>query len=266
MDKKIFSFGISSAHLHFTHIDEAVKKAVDLGFQIIEFFSPETDARMNKYSASYLRDLCVLNGVIPGYHAPYMNEYDMGLNSFDKISEKMRIIARTILGLQPAYIVIHMGTFSQERDEGLLQFTKALNEALLPSLDGWQGAIGIENFTLCHGPKALGDRIEDFRFVFGRVGMPNVGLTLDFGHANITRNLFIYIEQFGNRLVSTHIADNGGTDDEHSCVGDGTVDWTEALREISLKGFRGPHIIECANPEVALMRVREILSSIQQVG
>jgi len=266
MNKEIFSFGVSTAHLHFTSIEEAVKEAVTLGFQIIEFFSPETDMRINKYPGRYLRDLCISNGIVPGYHAPYMNGYDMGFNSFDEVKEKIKVIAKTILELQPAYAVIHMGTFSQKREEGLLQFTKTLSEVLLPALDNWKGLIGIENFTLCHGPKALGDRIEDFLYVFDRVKNQNVGFTLDVGHANITKDLFTYIEHFRDRLVSTHIADNKGADDEHLCVGEGTVEWDNVLREISLKGFRGPHIMECTKPEVALIRVQKILSSIQSVG
>ncbi len=262
MNKGTFSFGVSTAHLHFTDIEEAVKEAIMQGFQIIEFFSPETDTRISKYSMSYLRDLCVSNGVILGYHAPYMNEYDMALNPFDKIKEKMKVVARTILVLEPAYVTIHMGSFPQERREGLIQFIKVLKEALIPALEGWNGTIGIENFTLCHGPKALGDRIEDFIYVFSQVKESNVGVTLDFGHANITQDLFVYIEQFGDRLISTHVADNKGEDDEHSCVGEGNIEWNEVLKRTVLKGFKGPYIMECTKPVIALRKVKEILLSL----
>lgn len=260
MNKEIFSFGVSTAHLHFTCIEEAIEKVIMQGFRTIEFFSPETDVRISKYSMSYLRDLCLLNKVTPGYHAPYMNEYDIALNPFDKIKEKIKIVARNIIDLEPAYVTIHMGSFSQERRDGLLQFIRVLKEILIPALEGWHGSIGVENFTLCHGPKALGDRIEDFTYVFSQVEEENVGLTLDFGHANITRDLFIYIEQFGDRLVSTHVSDNNGKDDGHLCVGEGNIEWNKVLKETILKGFKGPYIMECANPVTALGKVKEILS------
>ena len=91
----------------------------------------------------------------------------------------------------------------------------------------------------------LGTLQEEFsvRFVMGKLGSmeccffqntelvqelrsAGLGLTLDVGHANLTRTLDAFLQEKPNHL---HLHDNKGIFDEHAACGTGTVDFSKIL-------------------------------------
>jgi len=96
------------------------------------------------------------------------------------------------------------------------------------------------------GRNYLGDCPDDFDILFGVVDSPVVGLNLDVGHANVTRNLVELLTRHGHRLINTHIHDRDGTADSHKPVGQGTVDWPDVLARMVKVGYRGPLNLEFA--------------------
>jgi len=140
------------------------------------------------------------------------------------------------------YLVVHLGTF-EKRQRGLENAVQIL-ERLLPEAERIGAALCVEDFTCVHWPNALGDRPEDFAFLFDKLDSEWIGLALDYGHANITGYLEEYLKRFGRRLCYTHIDDNDGVHDGHIGVGFGTVDWPHAFQSTLATGFRGPFTIE----------------------
>ena len=68
---------------------------------------------------------------------------------------------------------------------------------------------------------------------------PQLGLTLDIGHAHIGADgmtrILAYIQRFKSRLRHLHVSDNLGRQDDHLAVGDGRIDFAAvaaALRRI----------------------------------
>ena len=66
--------------------------------------------------------------------------------------------------------------------------------------------------------------------------LPNVGVCLDLGHANITVGVAEAIHTLGAHIGSVHVHDNQGFKDEHLWPGDGTIAWpatVEALKALA---------------------------------
>ena len=62
----------------------------------------------------------------------------------------------------------------------------------------------------------------------------------DFGHANtIGARMSEFISYIGRRLTVLHVNDNMGTLDDHLPIGDGSIDWDDAMRGLKSIGFSG---------------------------
>jgi sugar phosphate isomerase/epimerase len=83
--------------------------------------------------------------------------------------------------------------------------------------------------------------------------MPELGLHLDIGHANllVPRNTTEEIlEAYGDRLQHVHLHDNkGGHEDLHLPLGAGTVDVPRALRALQTAGYDGTITLEVFTPD-----------------
>ena len=101
-------------------------------------------------------------------------------------------------------------------------------------------AINLEN---------LSETAEDFEPVIDQV--PDLGLTLDVGHANLggSENKSIaIIEKFGRLIRHVHLHDNRGgqskDDDLHLPIGSGTVDFPGIMASLLGSGYDGTMTLE----------------------
>lgn len=83
--------------------------------------------------------------------------------------------------------------------------------------------------------------------------IPELGLHLDIGHANlmVDRNTTPEIlQRWGSRLRHVHLHDNkGGHADLHMPLGSGTVDYTGAVEELQKIGYDGTITLEVFTPD-----------------
>ena len=96
-------------------------------------------------------------------------------------------------------------------------------------------AINLEN---------LSETAEDFEPVIDQV--PDLGLTLDVGHANLNgseNKSIAIIENFGKLIRHVHLHDNHGgqskDDDLHLPIGAGTVDFPAIINSLLRQGIMG---------------------------
>lgn len=255
----INTYGISSVHFTWDSLEDAFTKCLKWKFDYIEFFT----TRFNERQADLVAQLSDQSGIGIGYHAPYLGEFDLGRNTPETLLPRIKEIFRIATAIKAKYIVTHLG-FYENRKSDLARIVRVINEYIVPQLEHYQIRLGIENFTLCHGENALGDCLDDFEFIFRHITSPLVGFTIDYGHAHITRNIVPYLNHFGKRLVSAHVADNEGMDDQHIAVGKGTIPWNEVLTLTSSLGFTGPYIMECQDPIESSKTVRWILEEVSK--
>jgi sugar phosphate isomerase/epimerase len=76
---------------------------------------------------------------------------------------------------------------------------------------------------------------------------PGVGICLDTGHAFLLGDLAEAIEIVSGALVTTHVHDNRGRDDDHLAPFDGTIDWPTTLMSLEKVGYEGALMFELAN-------------------
>lgn len=81
--------------------------------------------------------------------------------------------------------------------------------------------------------------IRDFTLFYSELGN-NIGMTLDIGHTNISRQTLGFIQKFSDKIVHVHASDNDGNFDAHLGIGRGKVDWktiADTLKGINYRGI-----------------------------
>ena len=75
----------------------------------------------------------------------------------------------------------------------------------------------------------------------------DVGICLDYGHANLMGDLSDAIETVGGHLWTTHVHDNDGRKDDHRVPFAGRIDWDAAIMETQKIGYDGVLMFEVEN-------------------
>ena len=75
----------------------------------------------------------------------------------------------------------------------------------------------------------------------------DVGICLDYGHANLMGDLCDAIETVSGHLWTTHVHDNDGRSDDHRVPFAGRIDWDAAMMETQKIGYDGVLMFEVAN-------------------
>jgi sugar phosphate isomerase/epimerase len=89
------------------------------------------------------------------------------------------------------------------------------------------------------------DDFEDLGRLLSAYGPEFLGLCYDSGHGNIGTSGLDNLERLGDRLVSVHIHDNDGTEDQHGLPFSGTIDWRRLAKIIAASSYQGCASLEC---------------------
>lgn len=103
--------------------------------------------------------------------------------------------------------------------------------------------ICIENLFGKRGGE-LGSKLQHLQDFFAGVRSPNVGLNLDFGHANLAIGNDVLLKEFGEQIFYTHFHDNFAKVDQHLPVGLGNIYWRPIYDKLAALNFEGPYVIE----------------------
>lgn len=94
-----------------------------------------------------------------------------------------------------------------------------------------------------------------------------VGICLDFGHAHLAGDVADEIEVSAEHLVTTHVHDNRGREDDHLVPYQGTINWGAALMTMQKIGYEGTYLMELAsggNPAAVLEEARRARQRIER--
>jgi sugar phosphate isomerase/epimerase len=121
-----------------------------------------------------------------------------------------------------APVVIHPGYFAweEERDHALEHFKRSLKEI---------GSLAEE-----HGITYYVENMGNWNYFFLRFPdeldlIGNVDLALDVGHANLNQCLEEFLKL---PFRHAHLHDNDGTEDTHSAVGEGSIDFQSVIKAV----------------------------------
>ncbi len=96
-------------------------------------------------------------------------------------------------------------------------------------------------------PARVGCLMSELLEVIRDVDPENLGVCLDFGHANLQRPIFKLeeaIRELGEYFIATHIHDNEGLSDQHMLPLMGGIDWEATVGALRETGYDGPLILE----------------------
>ena len=90
-------------------------------------------------------------------------------------------------------------------------------------------------------------RLDYLEYVLGNVNSLRAGFCYDSGHHNCWASDKDLLLQYGSRLMSLHLHDNDGIDDQHRLPFDGTIDWSVTMNKIAKTGYTGAIAMEAIN-------------------
>ena len=97
------------------------------------------------------------------------------------------------------------------------------------------------------------------------LGAPNVGVVIDTGHRNIVGDPVEALRTIGEHLITLHLHDNHGEQDEHLLPGRGTVDWNGVVGALDEIEYPGVFMYELSRPE-DLTQIRPNADSLLKRG
>jgi sugar phosphate isomerase/epimerase len=95
-------------------------------------------------------------------------------------------------------------------------------------------------------PNPLSSAAALARLIEEQLDGVDVGVCLDYGHANLMGDLAEAIEALSGHLWTTHVHDNGGRHDDHLVPFAGCIDWDAAMMETQKIGYDGVLMLEVA--------------------
>jgi sugar phosphate isomerase/epimerase len=164
------------------------------------------------------------------------------------------------------YLVVHLGMPSVERvppgDNQPDAARRSIEEiAALAGNVGVKVALEVIPNPLSQ-PGSLVTLIED------ELDGLDVGICLDYGHANLLGDLGDAIEIMAGHLFTTHVHDNGGKRDDHLVPFAGAIDWDAAMMETQKVGYEGVLMFEVArsgDPIATLQRTTQARERLEKL-
>lgn len=140
-------------------------------------------------------------------------------------------------------IIIHGGSFD-DRAEGIAR-TRRTFQRVLPRFERAGVVLKLENHYAFdyHNCRELFSEPWEFLDVFS-LDSPSLRACFDTGHGHMTRNWDTLLRALAPWLVHVHLADNGGTDDDHQPYRRGTVPWDAIFTTLKDIDYHGAFCIE----------------------
>lgn len=253
-------FGLSTHLFHGERLGPAHLDAVAAhGFDLVEIFATKThfdyrDPARVRELRQWLRAAGLEAGTM---HAPISEGIEGGVwgrpysNASTDSPRRQEAIAETRVALDAARelgchaIVVHLGvprgqTVPAGDNDGsaVRRSVETLAEAATAS--GVRLALEVIPNALST-PDALVDLLD------GDLDLGAAGVCLDFGHAHMLSSAPEATEVLAGHVITTHVHDNNGREDDHRVPFAGTIDWPAALMAMSKIGYAGRWIFEVAD-------------------
>jgi sugar phosphate isomerase/epimerase len=253
-------FGVSTHLFHETRLTrEQLADIAGHGFEAVEVFATRAhfdyhDRRAADELAEWLSDLRL---ELHSMHAPIVDAIRGGkwvgsfsIASGDEARRKAAVAeARATLkvaGTVPfKYLVVHLGVpDGQAAPPGDNQPDAARRsvEEIVALASEMNVRVALEVM-----PNALSSAAAIVHLIEDQLDGLDVGICLDYGHANLMGDLGEAVETVAGHLWTTHVHDNDGRRDDHRVPFTGSIDWDAAIVETQKIGYEGVLMFEVAD-------------------
>jgi sugar phosphate isomerase/epimerase len=253
-------FGISTHLFHESRLTrEHLADIAGHGFEAVEVFATRAhfdyhDPRAAAELAEWLSDLQLS---FHSMHAPIVEAIRGGkwVGSFSIAAgdetRRKAAIAEVAAALKVAktvpfqYLVLHLGI----PDSQQMPAADNQRDAARRSVEEIAALAGELNVRVALEvmPNALSSAAAICHLIEDELEGLDVGICLDYGHANLMGDLSDAIETVSGHLWTTHVHDNDGRTDDHRVPFAGRIDWDAAMMETQKIGYDGVLMFEVAN-------------------
>jgi sugar phosphate isomerase/epimerase len=221
-------------------IDQAITEIIEDGFGVEISLEWSADPKLAEPSRwDHLKEL--VDGALAISLHTRLNQYDE-----DALKGEIDMCAY----LDGQVVVIHVDTIGV--DETTEDFSHVRELAQYAQQKGV--ILALEN-----------GRLELLRQVIDEVDLLSpdggLGICIDVGHANLLKyghSVERYLDEFREKLIHLHLADNFRQKDDHLAPGEGTINWKMVLSKLEEFNFRGFGAFEINTWKMTALRLREL--------
>lgn len=244
--------GLSTGCFHARPLVDCLEIILQNGFSLIEVvFSPtHLDYKNHGAVQEAARRIDALGMEAYSFHAPFGDDIDISSQDLARREHSLDEILRAVdaaahLGVH--YFVIHPGPENADipsREERLLRIENVCS--VLDRVALRCSEAGIQCVLENKLPHLLFGQSADLLWILACLEGNRIGACLDTGHAFLAGDLYQLVFKMAPYLRLLHVHDNKGHGDDHLPPGDGRIDWSALLQELSTTGFQGSLILELA--------------------
>jgi sugar phosphate isomerase/epimerase len=235
--------------LQTSHLDSMVRggaEAIEL-FCAKEHFDYTDRARIREVAAWFKNNPIPLHSV----HSPIYSSADYGRHMAPTVNvvenekrqrvEAMDEIKRAIEIAEQApfrFLIQHLGVSHDKWEPRKMEYAITALEHLRVFAKPLGVTVLVENIANeITTPQRLVEILHVAHF-------DDVGFCFDIGHAHFGQGVRESFEIMSSNIRSTHLHDNHGERDEHLWIGEGTIDWNEAMELLQTAPHTPPLLLE----------------------
>jgi len=253
-------FGVSTHLFHESRLTrEHLADIAGHGFEAVEVFATRAhfDYRDPRAAADLAEWLSDLGLSFHSMHAPIVEAIRAGkwvgafsIAAGDETRRKAAIaeiaatlnVARTV---PFQYLVLHLGIPDGQQTPGGDNQRDAARRSV-EEIAALAAEVNVR-VALEVMPNSLSSAAAICHLIEDELEGLDVGICLDYGHANLMGDLSDAIETVSGHLWTTHVHDNDGRSDDHRVPFAGRIDWDAAMMETQKIGYDGLLMFEVAN-------------------
>jgi len=220
--------------LQINHLEAMIRG----GAQAIELFCQKehfdyTDRARVRELAVWFREH---PGMLHSMHSPIYSEADYGRHMAPPVNlvdndKRQRVAAmdeakRAIEFAEQSpfrFLVQHLGVSKEKWEPRKMEFAITALEHLRAFAKPLGVTVLVENIANeITEPERLQEIVNTAHF-------DDIGFCFDVGHAHFGQGVRVSFETMKDKIRSTHLHDNHGERDEHLWIGEGAIDWSEAM-------------------------------------
>jgi sugar phosphate isomerase/epimerase len=150
----------------------------------------------------------------------------------------------TAIELRAPMIVVHASAEPILPEERADRLQRA--QAALQDLGARCAAVGVQTAIELLPRTCLGNTVEELSILLDVLPRKVFGVCLDTNHLmDRAQDLARLPGALGNKLLTLHMSDYDGVDEQHQMPGQGVLDWQAFMHALERAGYAGPYNYEC---------------------